>query len=288
MKTIPNIISLIYQHRIQTLCQNLFKQCGFKYFVSYIVFNNGQTFVLSNLFHLLIPYYTEDFYKQDFNFKKEITIDVTHYLCDKSLSVSKAFAEILQERFKVFRAYYIVRNAPECQFIFGAIKDTPFNDFAYIYKRTLDKFEDFCCDFTDAMLDVIKLYNPTYASSVILNDPRYRRMIIKSLYANHKLTFREIECLSLTAQGKTSEETANILGINKSTVETHRDAVKRKLNAANMAQAVFEGMKLGYIGAFDKSWHKKDTYALNNISILENSHNGQQALKQNNLWLLNQ
>ena len=289
-ESIPNILSLIYQERIERLCQNLSRIGGFKYFVSYIVFNNGQTFVLSNMFHMLTAYYTEKLYKEDFSFRKETTVDHTYFLCNHALSITDHFRDILEQRFQIYRTYYIVRNSPECQFIFGAIKNTPFDNFEWLYKTTLSKFEDFCCDFIDGVLDVIKIYNPSYYSAAILNDAAYRRRVIKAgLVPHEKLTSRELDCLYLAANGKSSEETAKILNISKLTVDGYRSEIKRKLNVANIAQAVFEAVKLGYIGAFSKVWQQQDPISETKIVISKSSQDimNQQKAKNNNLWLLN-
>src|SRR6185312_1189564 len=217
MKSVPFILSLAHRDRIDRLCKVL-TNIGLKHFVGYIVFNNGQTFVLSSMFHMLEPYYIDGYYKEDFSFKREITESVSHYLCDTTQSVSATFQDALENRFSIFRAYYIVRNCPECQFVFGAIKDTRIDNYKHTYKATLNSFEDFCCAFIDSMIDIIKQHNPTYTSSIVLNDKYYRRKIIKSSSTqDEKLTAREIDCLYWAANGKSSEETAMILGINKNT-----------------------------------------------------------------------
>jgi DNA-binding CsgD family transcriptional regulator len=47
--------------------------------------------------------------------------------------------------------------------------------------------------------------------------------------------------------GWTSEETADILKISTTTVESHRKKIKKKLNCSNLAHAIFEGMRWEYI-----------------------------------------
>lgn len=61
------------------------------------------------------------------------------------------------------------------------------------------------------------------------------------------LTDRETSCLVLAAKGMTSEETADLLGVKSSTVETYRRNIKQKLSCNTIAQAVFEGLRFGYI-----------------------------------------
>lgn len=67
-----------------------------------------------------------------------------------------------------------------------------------------------------------------------------------------QLTEREVECLYWAAHGKSSDETAIILKIKKSTVEDYRKHIKRKFDCITMAQAIYEGVKRGYIGSFHR------------------------------------
>lgn len=61
-----------------------------------------------------------------------------------------------------------------------------------------------------------------------------------------QLTEREMSCLMLAAKGMSSSETAKVLGIKSSTVETYREKIKRKLDCKTIAHAVFKGMQYGY------------------------------------------
>lgn len=64
---------------------------------------------------------------------------------------------------------------------------------------------------------------------------------------DQRLSQREISCLFWAAKGKTSRETAELLRISSSTVESHRKQIKRKLKCYNLTHAVFEGIRHGYI-----------------------------------------
>lgn len=52
------------------------------------------------------------------------------------------------------------------------------------------------------------------------------------------LTRRELEILTLSAQGKTAQQIGDSLGITKRTVDAHREAIIRKLGVSNITQAV--------------------------------------------------
>ncbi len=71
--------------------------------------------------------------------------------------------------------------------------------------------------------------------------------VLQDLSFNHALTDREIYCLYWAAMGKTSTQTAELLNVQRYTVEQHRKEIKRKLDCQSMAQAVFKGMQFGYV-----------------------------------------
>lgn len=62
-----------------------------------------------------------------------------------------------------------------------------------------------------------------------------------------KLRTREKEVLSWAAQGKTAEETGEILGISNRTVEWHLKNVRNRIGAANVVHAVFMATKAGVL-----------------------------------------
>lgn len=61
------------------------------------------------------------------------------------------------------------------------------------------------------------------------------------------LTEREKDCLQWTADGKTSWETAKILGISERTVKYHLQNACVKFNAVNRTQAIARAVSLGLI-----------------------------------------
>ncbi len=67
------------------------------------------------------------------------------------------------------------------------------------------------------------------------------------LLIDKKLSMMESRCLFLAAQGYTSIESAKLLNISKTTVETHRKEIKRKLGCTSIAHAVYQGIRYGYV-----------------------------------------
>jgi DNA-binding CsgD family transcriptional regulator len=58
---------------------------------------------------------------------------------------------------------------------------------------------------------------------------------------------RELECLRLTAAGRTSEDIARILGLSIHTANQYLTSAAAKLDAVNRMQAVAKAMRLGMI-----------------------------------------
>lgn len=61
------------------------------------------------------------------------------------------------------------------------------------------------------------------------------------------LTERESACLLLAAKGLSIKAIADVLGVADHTVKTHRENICRKLRCKNITQAVFEGIRYGYL-----------------------------------------
>lgn len=64
---------------------------------------------------------------------------------------------------------------------------------------------------------------------------------------SQSLSPREREVLQLLAQGATSSSTAEQLGVSESTIRTHIERMRIKLNVSTRAAMVAEGYRLGYL-----------------------------------------
>jgi DNA-binding CsgD family transcriptional regulator len=72
--------------------------------------------------------------------------------------------------------------------------------------------------------------------------------VVEVLGAGPGLTPREMEVLGLLADGLANKEIAARLGISAHTAKFHVESLLRKLDAANRAEAVREGISRGLIG----------------------------------------
>ncbi|MGC1183407.1 response regulator transcription factor, partial [Legionella sp.] len=61
------------------------------------------------------------------------------------------------------------------------------------------------------------------------------------------LTEQERRCLYLSAQGKSLKEIASFLAITVRRVERHRQAIFRKMECKNIAEAIALGIRYGEI-----------------------------------------
>lgn len=72
-------------------------------------------------------------------------------------------------------------------------------------------------------------------------------VIEQKLLFDRRLTQTEEVCLLLAATGKTTEQTAKLLNLKRSTIKKYRLYIMRKLGCSSIAQAVFEGIRYGYL-----------------------------------------
>lgn len=70
---------------------------------------------------------------------------------------------------------------------------------------------------------------------------------LQSIYFNPLLTEREKMCLYWLAMGKTSPEIAELFDVKPSTIEYYRKEIKNKLSCKTIAEAVFKGIRVGYL-----------------------------------------
>lgn len=88
-------------------------------------------------------------------------------------------------------------------------------------------------------MHLLTMYYHNHASSMLVGEALKR--------FSPTLTKRETEVLTWVANGKTTWETSEILSIGETTVLTHIENAKRKLNAPSRTQAVVKAIYLGLI-----------------------------------------
>lgn len=243
-------MSLAYKQQIDEVCKSL-PDLGLKHFVMYIIFNNGSTFVLSNVYPILKAYYQDALFKEDYTYTPEWIkpIPKGYYLCDETQTLSPRLKELLAEHYKIYPAYNIIRPHVECSFVFSAIREIPTKNGHLFYEKTISAFEEFCIRFVDTFLDLIISCNPTYRYSFILTNKMLRDAVIKQGYDEEiTLTSREQECLIMASQGKSAKEIARILNRSFYTVEIHLKKIRKLFGCNSFSAIMMECIHRGIIG----------------------------------------
>lgn len=88
---------------------------------------------------------------------------------------------------------------------------------------------------------------PKFHQIKLVESLLLKTTIPHELLFNQILSCGEIECLFLAATGNTIEQTAHLLSVKTSTVMTLRKRILNKLGCRSMAQAVFMGIRYGYL-----------------------------------------
>lgn len=97
------------------------------------------------------------------------------------------------------------------------------------------------------LLDKVGITDPSQQQIDIIENIITVCGIQVRLGFNKVLNKKEIACLYLAANGNSSQQTAEILSISQSSVESHRKSIKNKLKCKTIAHAVFEGIRFGLL-----------------------------------------
>jgi DNA-binding CsgD family transcriptional regulator len=97
------------------------------------------------------------------------------------------------------------------------------------------------------LLKKVGIKSPNVKQRLLVSSVLTGTATIQPLAFESALTQREKACLLLAAKGKNLNQTAEILGLKPSSVKTLRGRLTLKLKAANISQAIFEGIRLGCI-----------------------------------------
>ena len=119
------------------------------------------------------------------------------------------------------------------------------------------------------ILDFLGIEQPTKAQYKLIASLLSGSAIKQPVFFPEILSRREINCLHWTARGKTSDEIAQILRIRHTTVASYKREILRKLNCTNMAQAIFQGIRFGYIEPYESKANRTTNQA---YSQQEHSH----------------
>jgi DNA-binding CsgD family transcriptional regulator len=262
----PIVLSLLLKKEITELSKVL-PSMELSNFAMYIVFNDNSTFALSNLFGIVKAYYHEGLYKHDYTCSPDYLkySEQGYYLCGENFPGTNYFKDIIEKQYALYPVFTLLREHTECTFIFTAIRNVPCAQPHHFYEKTVQKFQNFCLNFVENMLDTIIKFNPGYQRSFILNDKALRYSVIKQEHEQREaLTPRQLECLWLAFQGYSVKEVAKKLGISFYTVEKHFKNIRELFNCESINVAIYKAIQKGLIGKV--SWVVKKCADLNHAA----------------------
>jgi len=104
---------------------------------------------------------------------------------------------------------------------------------------------------TQASTDLVRAIHEVLRGMMYLS-PRVSRTLVQAYLAKSELppdplTPREREVLRLVAEGKSTREVAEVLGISVKTAESHRTHILRKLDTPNIAGIVRYAIRRGLV-----------------------------------------
>ncbi len=244
-----------YRKEISDICKDLFKINQIYLICPAIILENGTSFYTSNDPFLAIPYIVSGLYRADNYFINAYNIKESHFFPGKNLNnndiLQMTVAEILQNYFKVYNSYCLIRRCKDCTVIVGIAHNYSVDNPEKMYVNTVSEIENLTIKYFDKLINIYVDNLPGLKHSRFVTDSNFREKIIKNRthkkFINRTLTNREEECLYWTSIGKTSHEVSVIMHISEHTVNEYKKFIMEKLNVKNMVHAVSESIKLNII-----------------------------------------
>lgn len=212
-----------------------------------LIFRSGKRYYISNLYLWAIPYRTEGYLRGDVDHAFEI-YDGKEYFIQESIPrdrTQQAIVEVMQKRYALFTVFAMVRQCYECDLIVETYNNTYLINPEILYQQIYKQLEQFIIGFLDEIIPELYTSLAEYQLLDFFQNKAFRsKMILRDLGAdNSVLTKRELECLYLVTQGKSTKEIADSLFLSLDTVTTHFKSVRKKLNCHTITQAVVIAIK---------------------------------------------
>lgn len=103
---------------------------------------------------------------------------------------------------------------------------------------------------TDLEMELLALLGndkPTVAQTALMKKLVKQANISQQLLFDKRLSPQERNCLFYAALGYSARETAALLKCEAPTIKHYRYEILKKLRCANIAQAIFVGIRYGYL-----------------------------------------
>lgn len=250
-----NFIPTIYNRKkIADVSKNLFLNCGFNRFALLIKYNNHNYWLSNNYNELTIPYHIFKLQQLDVSLISPAFMNQSHYFPDQEIHdpLYKMYKLILNDIFNLHIIYTLHRSCSDCHIFLFALDTKPVaetENLKLIYRQSYQAFEEFILSMLDEVIFSLTLANPAIKNSRLFYDNDFRKRVIKNqlLESPVDMTPQEITCLHWSSFGKTAIEIALILKISPYTVRQHIKNAIKKLNSANITQAVYKAKCLDLI-----------------------------------------
>ncbi len=243
---------------LNTICQPLFSTTDITYFTHSIHFKDGAISTLTTC-----PAWTEHFFKEKYyNGLYVVQNNIsskTRYMLWSVLPPSQALNDSSQY-FDIDNGITILEFEKECChcYLFATRRDNI--QIANFYLNNLDVLERFILYYKDRAKKIIELAIKNKIVTVNnlnlddrnlvhhkITDEQKKVYLEKTPIQNYyvsldnktiALSRREMDCIKLIAQGKSSTETAALLSISFRTVEKHIENVKLKLDCHKKSELI--------------------------------------------------
>ncbi len=212
-----------------------------------IILRTGKRYYISNLYLWTIPYRTEGYIRGDID-HDYVTYNGKEYFIQGDIhrdETQQAIIEMMQQRYKLYTVFAMVRQSYECDLIVETYSNFPVSDPDTLYKNINKQLEQFILGFMDEIFPQSFSRRTEYNQLEFFQNKEFRRKMIlnDSTSENTVLTKRELQCLFLVTQGKSTKEIAESLFLSVDTVTTHFKSVRKKLSCHTITQAVMIAIK---------------------------------------------
>ncbi|HAU1108741.1 TPA: response regulator transcription factor [Legionella pneumophila] len=244
--------SIRFREKIDYLTEKLNCPKEISNFSISMLFRGGQRYYISNLYLWAIPYRTEGLFRGDVDHDHNL-YNGKEFFIQREIKYDEMqipIIQILESRYKLSTTFAMVRQCEECDFIIEAYNNEEIKEPRKLYYQVRDAFEKFICLFLDAMLSEITTAIPGQKWLNILNDSELRKnVIMRKIAPKHfvQLTKRELQCLSMIANGMTIQKISDRLHLSTETVKTHAKSIRNKMNCINITEAVSKAFRHGLL-----------------------------------------
>lgn len=236
-------LSATYKERITKLCEQLPE--GIDIFAAFVYLHNGEFTCISNHPKAAEDYLNSGLSRADILQSRQFRRGNRVIYTEEYAKIDPLQSEITRRRatkFNFHRIYCLSRFSSDCSLLFASNRNnSPEPDPITFYKKSIEAFEKFCCYFMDNTINIFIEALPSLKKTRFATDQHYRHVVITSRDDPpvEQLTAGESEVLYWAARGKTSEDTAILLGLTKYTLDTYRKRAIAKLNATNITHATY-------------------------------------------------